>query len=451
MAFDSKTGTNIDVMSLTPSAVDIDAAMAEADAEIAAEAAETGEEASEEVTLSSGAEVPEAKAESETEGEEADEEDSGEDSEDADEEDNEGDTPPAAVEPDKDVEEFKKLAGDPKKTEARVIKAKVADATGAEKDLDIPLTAKWTVGQGEDAEVVTTRDLLRGYGSRAKNEAKEREVVARERGAQAQIEAYNQTIQQFATLAQGGRAVEAFNHLVRSAGVDPLKAVRAFRTALVRDAEEYLKLPAEQRLLLEEREEADYLKKENERLVQARTVENQNASLEREVGMAIQHFGFRDRNEFGSTYRECKQFLEEQVQNGAAPIEITPAVVGQFYQGKQKQAMLESVLGEVDPALLKDSDAVTAAVEFIKAKNPSRDQLLKVVKATYGSKSAAPANGTKTNGVAKPQPKLTKPVTKPVGLQTKGNSSPSKKEDFDPGTDIDRTPDVSRNWKSLVR
>ena len=317
---------------------------------------------------------------------------------------------------------------------AKLIKAKAGEA-----DISVPDDALWDVKVNGEVTKVPTKALLESYSSVQANHQRHSQVLAREENLKKSEETFNSVMGKFAEMAQQGKAIEAFSLLCETAGLEPLPVVRSFRNEAVQAALQLSQMSEEEKKLLDTKEEIAYRERRLRKLSLQEEERTKSENLTREVVRVGETYGVpTDREGFSYWRNQAIGYFDGLKKSGQYPVEaeVTPDIIGRFYEGVKQRQMMDEVIESVAPQVKNNPEAMKKIATMIMATKPTREKLEARVRKAYGSKVLVDQSVKNVNGrikkKAKPSPNQT---LKPVGKQKRGAEE-------DPGLDIDRTPSV---------
>lgn len=318
---------------------------------------------------------------------------------------------------------------------AKKLKAKKGDQV-IEIDEDVVFDQK------VDGEVkqVTQRQLLDSYASSQANHKQYRQFENERRAWNQQVQQFNGVIDGFTKKVKEGAVVPAIMDLIAAVPeTNPLEVVRALREGLATSAKEFIELTPEQRQIIYEREEAEWLRQQNQKYQSLESSRRREAELERTVTKVIGEFGIPDRETFMELIPETQEYVRRalEAEGRSGDVQITPEMIGKYYRAKVVRDSFEGALAEQAPHVKPDSDEYRRLADVVIKNGLGPEAAAKLVKQVYGKgvSQNRRAEQEHANGSSKPGAKKTKRADI---------------ESVDPGLDIDATPKISDSVLSEI-
>lgn len=381
--------------------------------------------------------------------EETDETDEGEDGEESGEE--EAEASPDAAEGAGDTE-GDNAAGDANPAVAKLkeelapkpLKPVVAKA--GDKDIEVPVDAKFDVKVDGEVKSVTTRELIDNYSSKQANYNFYQKVQQEKQQLERSAQQYDSVIDGFGKMVEEGRGLEAMAHLIEATGRDSLPIIRKLRETMATDAQTYINLSPEQKKLLAAEEELGLIKKREALKEQQTAAQKQGEALRAEVGRVVQTYGLSGEPEFIDWYRRAETYVTTRKTRGEIPqdFNITPEWVGQYADAAKKTQMMYEVLDEVAPDVRQDAEQVEKIAKLVASVKPTKEELKMALQEIYGSQTRVDQAVKDVNEKLREEKRASKPSVKP------SRKTVVVEDDDDPGLDIDRTPNV-KDWRKFVK
>lgn len=315
---------------------------------------------------------------------------------------------------------------EPKKDNAPLRKKPFLVKNGEE---ELKLSPKTTIQlkvQGEDKDIPIS-DLAASYASKQENaaqyykleedkkswEAEKQEVVYRLKSEKAQSDTQRQEVVNLIQgLAKNPNKVAAFGEMLDYAGVDPLPVVREIRQALLESAGQYLQLTAEQRKLLDYEEEVNYHKFKSQKQAKLQEEQQRKVQFQQRKQSIMQKHGIPDDKEFFAAYERVQQ---AKIAGTINVQEITPEIVGVFYEGEQQGKKIREVVSSVSEDILKDSSMMRKIYALYNEISPTDDELREAIRVVSGI--TEPDKGSKPSSQAKGKIRGSKQPSKSSGTK----------------------------------
>ena len=246
---------------------------------------------------------------------------------------------------------------------------------------------------GEEVDV-SLKDLKENYSGQQVWDKKFTELFTERQAHQVVVDKFNDNANQFHALAKEGKAQEALDLAIESAGLNGDQFKEAYVKQLAPQIAEYLELSPierEQRALKQQNEhyKAQHetaLKAQNDKLA----ADNQRTAIESVLkanDMSLERF------------EELQKELIEADFN-----DLTAETVGQYHVLKVHQSMAMEVLTDINPDLVKDQSAVDYLLS-LQANNPGMKKEALQAKAEGAFKDALAERVKKDSKAAKPRKK----------------------------------------------
>lgn len=261
---------------------------------------------------------------------------------------------------------------------------KLLKAKNGDQPLDVPADAVFDVMIDGKKEAVSAQDLLNNYSGKTDWTRKYTDFDKERKSYQTERQVLEKNIEGFLGIVNKPEAsfTDIAMTLAQFAQVDnPISFVRALRQKLTPDAQKWLEMSEQDRMLAETKEENQFLTAKEQSKRDAEVREQEIAQLQQKID-SVREAAKISEEDFKSTYRQI-------VQDGKVPEEsITPEYVAEYYQVSKAYDLAEKVLESVDPESKDDAQALRQLVS-IKQDNPdfSEDDLRDVAEAMLGRKA----------------------------------------------------------------
>jgi hypothetical protein len=309
------------------------------------------------------------------------------------------------------------------------IKAKKGDEV-----LELDPNTTFDVKVDGQIQTVSLAKMRDSYASSQATHKEYRKFENEKRGWQSQVQEFNGVIDNFTKKVKEGEAIPAVMELISATGADALKTIHTIREAIIEGARELIEMTPEQRKLIYEREELDWIKQQNQKLVHAQTTVKQRQELEGKISQVIQAYQIPDRETFDETVGAVQEHAKKV---GRGDVQVTPELVGQYYQASVLKQHFEQAIVEEGLSIAEGSEDYNHLADAIAKMKPSKEKIREVLRKLY-----------KTGGSSNRRTKPEEQSSDKSGGK-KANRA-DKLVDVDPGLDIDATPNVT-DWKSVLR
>lgn len=256
------------------------------------------------------------------------------------------------------------------------------------KELDIPLHEvadsynSYSANQKRYNELKTYEQTL----TQAKTKAEE-ELRTQHSLVKSQVDEFSGMITNLAKASKEGKAILALSEILEKCDVYPLPVVRNIRQALVESAEQYLALSPEQRMILDAQEEVAYYRQREARERTKRESEAQERSRKEAFLQVSRDYGIPSEK----AYNDIFAYLTSLKEAGQLNIDITPKVVGDYYQAGERVTRVKDAVQRIAPQLLSDEEFLKNTVQGVMRLDLSQEDLEEAIRLHVKGSSAAPA------------------------------------------------------------
>lgn len=307
-------------------------------------------------------------------------------------------------------------------------------AKAGEKVLELDPNTTFDVKVDGQIQTVSLAKMRDSYASSQATHKEYRKFENEKRTWQSQVQELNGVIDNFTKKVKEGEAIPAVMELISATGADALKTIHTIREAIIEGARELIEMTPEQRKIIYEREELEWIKQQNQKLINAQMTVKQRQTMEQKISSVMQEYQIPDRETFEETVMAVQQHAKKVA---GGDVQITPELVGQYYQASVLKQHFEQAIVEEGLSIVEGSEDYNDLADAIAKMKPSKEKIREVLRKLY-----------KTDGSSN---RRTKPEVKSsVKSGGKKANRADKLADVDPGLDIDATPNVT-DWKSVLR
>lgn len=311
----------------------------------------------------------------------------------------------SSTEAEVEMKQEEEVVGEQAAETAEEIKEEIEDqikklnALYGEEKYEIPAEAKFTHKvDGEEVEV-GLQELLNNYSGKQSWDKKYSELD-QERGAyKKDLDAVNKYISKFAEVSKEDK-VEGLIRLAEAVGINPLEYKKQLRSELLNKYGEYLQMDETQRLHYDQREELDYLRRQQENAAQKRASEQAQVELRNRYSEMQETHGIDD---------ERLNYIATELQE-VYKTEVNPENVLELHSSMVRLDRVDNALGKVDAKLLEDDQKVLQLESLLRG-NPqiTDEQLLDTATKLWGTDvDKAVVNLSKKVATEKKPPKIEK-------------------------------------------
>jgi hypothetical protein len=256
---------------------------------------------------------------------------------------------------------------------------------------------------GEEIEV-STQELKDNYAGKQAWDKKFTELSQEREAHQATVETYNGNVKQFQELVNEGKAQEALEFLMETAGLDRNRFLETYVSQLAPTIAEYLEMSPEEREQRALKQQVEHYKAQEQRANETKQQAQQRQEIEGRVSKVLEEHSIEP-NRFEELHKELVD---------AGIKEIQPETVGQYHVMITQQDAAIEVLKELNPELIQDKSAMDYLIS-LQQNNPGIAKEELKARAEKAFVDALAERVKKDSKATKPRKKGTTKSTKKVG------------------------------------
>jgi len=211
---------------------------------------------------------------------------------------------------------------------------------------------------GEEVEV-TLQELKDNFSGKQGWDKKFSELNTEKESHTKEVEQFKGNANQFQELVTEGKAQEALDFLLETAGLNRNQFVETYVSQLAPTIAEYLELSPEEREQRALKQQVEYYKTQQEQATKSQTEQRDAQELTTKINAVMEKHSMSP-EKFEELQKELIGFGVE---------DLTPEVIGQYHVLVAQQDTALEVLKDLNPDLMKDKSAVDYLLS-LQANNP---------------------------------------------------------------------------------
>ena len=222
-----------------------------------------------------------------------------------------------------------------------------------EEDYDIPedLTLSVKV-DGEDKQV-NIKELMENYSGKVAYDQKFTELQIERETHKTSLDSFNANAKNFDNLVKEGKAQEALDIVLESAGLEKNTFVNAYISQLAPTIAKFMDMTPQEREQQQVQQQTDYYKNQLEKVQENHKVESMSRQMKADIEKTLGTHSI-DLERFELLQKELMQFSQE---GKLAKEKITPKFVGEYHKMVVQDELAREVLDSVKEGLSTDKAA----------------------------------------------------------------------------------------------
>ena len=223
-----------------------------------------------------------------------------------------------------------------------------------DEEYDVPMNLEFDVKVDGQEERASLQALLDNYSGQQNWDRKNTDLQKAIHENESRVKSFNDNAQKFREMTEEGKAQEALDFLLETAGLDKNRFVNNYVSQLAPQLAEYQDMTPEERDYQRTQQEAEFYKSQVEQFKSTTAQQQATEKMRHEVQSTLENH-----NMSADRFEELQKELHQLSDAGKLDkSQINPAFVGQYYVAIQREELAREVLTDLNPELVKNRSAL---------------------------------------------------------------------------------------------